>query len=70
MKMPFNYKPLWKKLIDEDLTKKMLMEQTGISRSTIEKMNRCDYVSLEVIDRLCNHFECDVNGVIEHEKGI
>ena len=65
--MAFTYKPLWKKLIDKDMTKKELSEKTGISKSTIDKMGRSEMVSLEVIDRICNFFECRVEDVIEHQ---
>ena len=64
----FSFKPLWKQLIDKDLSKKMLSEQTGISKSTIDKMTRGDYVSLEVIDRLCIFLNCKIEDVLQHEK--
>lgn len=62
--MSFSYKPLWKLLIDKDLTKKALMSQTGISKSTINKMNKGEYVSMEVIERICSHLHCNVSDVV------
>ena len=64
--MSFSYKPLWKLLIDQEMTKKSLMLATGISKSTIDKMGRGEYVSLEVIDRICTYFQCHVSDVIAH----
>lgn len=64
--MAFSYKPLWKLLIDRDMTKKQLMQATGISKSTMDKMGRGEMVSLEVIDRICLHLQCKVENVIEH----
>lgn len=64
--MSFSYKPLWKMLIDKEMTKKELGKATGISKSTIEKMGRSENVSLEVIDRLCCYFNCRIEDVIEH----
>ncbi len=64
--MSFNYKPLWKLLIDKDMSKKELMNKTGISKSTIDKMSRSEYVSLEIIDRICNYFRCDVSDILMH----
>ena len=64
--MSFNYKPLWKLLIDKDMSKKELMNKTGISKSTIDKMSRSEYVSLEIIDRICNYFQCDVSDILMH----
>ena len=66
--MAFSYKPLWKLLIDLDLTKKQLMQETGISKSTMDKMARGELVSLNIIDRLCNYLKCDVSCVIEHKN--
>ena len=62
--MSFSYKPLWKLLIDKDLTKKALMSQTGISKSTINKMNKGEYVSMEVIERICSYLHCNVSDVV------
>ena len=62
--MPFSYKPLWKLLIDKDMSKKALMEVTGISKSTVDKMNRGEYVSMEVINRVCSSLHCNVEEVI------
>ena len=64
--MAFTYKPLWKLLIDKEMNKKELMQATGISKSTIDKMGRGEIVSLEVIDRICNYFDCIVEDVVEH----
>ena len=64
--MAFSYKPLWKLLIDKEMTKKQLMEAAGISTSTMDKMGRGEQVSMDIIDRICNYFECDVSSVIEH----
>lgn len=64
--MAFNYKPLWKLLIDKEMTKKQLMEATGISKSTMDKMARNEQVSLDVLDRICNYFNCNIDEIIEH----
>ena len=64
--MAFNYKPLWKLLIDKDMTKKELMQATGISKSTMDKMGRGEQVSMDIIDRLCNYFNCRIEDIIEH----
>ncbi len=64
--MSFSYKPLWKLLIDKDMSKKDLMDATNISKSTIDKMGRSEIVSLEIVDRICNYFNCHIEDVIEH----
>ncbi|MCD8051534.1 MAG: helix-turn-helix transcriptional regulator [Clostridiales bacterium] len=64
--MAFSYKPLWKLLIDLDMTKKQLMQKTGISKSTMDKMARGEPVSMDIIDRICSCLDCRVESVIEH----
>lgn len=64
--MSFNYKPLWKLLIDKEMSKKQLMEATGISKSTMDKMARNEQVSLDILDRICNYFNCNIEDIIEH----
>jgi len=62
--MPFSYKPLWKLLIDKDLSKKELMSVTGISKSTIDKMSRGEQVSMDIIERLCAYFLCNIEDIV------
>ena len=64
--MAFSYKPLWKLLIDKEMNKKQLMEATGISKSTMDKMGRGEQVSLDIIDRICSYFNCDIKDILEH----
>lgn len=64
--MAFSYKPLWKLLIDKDMTKKQLMEGAGISKSTMDKMSAGKRVSLDILDRICSFLSCKIDDVIEH----
>lgn len=66
--MAFTFKPLWKMLIDKNMTKKALREQTNISKSTMDKMTREEYVSMEILDRICTFFNCEVQDIIKHSK--
>ena len=36
--MPFSYKPLWKQLVDLDMTRKEFAKMSGISVSTLTRM--------------------------------
>ncbi len=68
--MSFSYKPLWKLLIDKDMSKKEFMKATGISKSTITKMNHGEYVSLDILDRICNYFGCSIADIMEHKSEV
>jgi len=67
--MSFSYKPLFRLLLEHDLKKTDLKENPGLSPSTIAKFDKGEYVSLEIIDKLCARFDCTPNDIIEHVKG-
>lgn len=47
------------------MTKTKLREEVGFSTSTLAKMSKGEYVSLETIDNICQHLQCRVEDVIE-----
>lgn len=63
-----NYKPLWKLLIDRDMTRVDLREKTSIARSTMDKMVNNEYVALEVLVRICVALNCSMDEIIEIER--
>lgn len=52
-RMAVQYNRLWKLLIDKKMKKSALTELADVSSSTIAKLNRDEYVSLEVLERIC-----------------
>ena len=64
--MPFTFKPLWKQLIDLDMSKKDFRDWIGISRSTMDRMSRDEYIALKIIDDICTKLNCTPNDVIRH----
>lgn len=63
-----NYKPLWKKMIDEDISKSELRTKTGIAPSTFTKMSNNEYVALDVLVRICDVMNCGLDEIIDIEK--
>ena len=66
--MGISYKPLWKLLIDKDMTKTELRKRTEIASSTLSKMSRNKYVSLEVLVRICCVLNCELSDIAEIEE--
>ena len=64
----FTYKPLLKLLIDKNMTKTRLREQLGISMATLAKISKDEYISMKVLDDICNLLNCKIEDVIEHQK--
>lgn len=63
--MKFSYKPLWKLLIDKDMTNKELMEKAKISKSTLHKLRNDKNVTTDVLLRICTELNCDVSNIVE-----
>lgn len=66
--MSFSYDPLWKLLIDNKMTKEDLRKELGTSPATIAKMGKGENISLELINRICNFFDCEIEDVVKHVK--
>lgn len=67
-KIKINYKPLWKLLIDKDMTKTELRNMTSIARSTIAKMTNNKYVAMDVLIRICVALDCGIDDIVEIER--
>ncbi|RBP60388.1 DNA-binding Xre family transcriptional regulator [Alkalibaculum bacchi] len=66
----FSYKKLFKKLIDEDMSNKDLMDKADISRSTFYKIKNSENVTTETLLRICEVFDCDISEIMERVKNI
>ena len=64
--MSFSFSPLWKLLIDKKMTREDLRIALSFSPSTMAKMSKGEYVSMEVIHRICEHFKVQPNELFEY----
>ncbi len=64
--MAISYEPFLKVLKDKEISKTEVVESTKLSWSTLAKMNKGEYVSLEVIDRLCSFLNVQPGQLIEY----
>ena len=63
-RMAISYNGLWKLLIDKNKKKTDLIDDIGISSSTLAKMSKGDEVSLSVLTKICNKYGCDYGDLI------
>ncbi|CDZ74419.1 Hypothetical protein ING2D1G_0225 [Peptoniphilus sp. ING2-D1G] len=66
--MKINYNGLWKVLIDQNMNKKDLMEKVGLSPATVAKMTKGEFVSMQVLYRICKNLDVDFKDIIAMEK--
>ena len=64
----FSYKRLFKKLIDLDMTNNELMERAKVSKSTFYKMKNGKNLTTDVLLRICNALDCDIEEIVEGMK--
>lgn len=66
--MPVNYKKLWILLIEKHITKVQLRQMANMSPATMTKLNKNEYVSLEILTRICDTLDCDIGDIVQIEK--
>ena len=72
LKTQFSYNPLWKMLIDRGLKKRELQEMSEVSATSIAKLGRNENVTTEVLLRICESLDCDIQDMeripIKHDE--
>ncbi len=63
--MKVSYNKLWKLLIDKNMKKMDLLEATQMSPNTLAKLGRNEDVSMDVLRRICEYFQCDIGDICE-----
>ena len=61
----FSYKRLFKKLIDLDMTNNELMEKAKVDKSTFYKMKNGQNVTTDVLLRICNALDYNIEEIVE-----
>ena len=59
-----SYDPLLKKLVDAKMNRTELAKKAGISKGTMTKIGKNEYVAMEVIEKLCNVLDCDIVDIV------
>lgn len=65
LKSEFSYNRLWKMLIDRNIKKGELQEMSDVSAASIAKMGRCENVTTDVLLRICEALECNIEDIME-----
>ena len=67
-----DYSKLWKMLIDKNMTKTELMEETNLSSRIIAKLSKNETVTTETLTKICSCLKCDVADIMEckEEKSL
>lgn len=66
--MGVSYTKLWKLLLDKKLKKTDLKDLAGISSSTLAKLGKDEYVSMEILGKICLALDCNIGDIAEFSK--
>lgn len=65
LKTHFSYNPLWHLLIDRGIKKQELQKMSNVSAASIAKMGRCENVTMDVLLRICEALDVQLNDIVE-----
>lgn len=63
--MGVRYNGLFKILIDKGLSKTEFAEKVNISPNTMAKFSKNEYVSLQILIKICNYLDCTLDDIVE-----
>ena len=66
--MALCYNKLWKLLIDKGMNKTDLKNLTGLSQSTIAKLTNGENVNTDILERICEALNCNIEDIVEIDK--
>ena len=67
-----NYKKLWIKIAENEMSKAEFRKRVEISPNTLTKLNQNENVSLEIIIKICEFLNCNIGEmceIVENEEG-
>lgn len=66
--MKVSYDKLWKILIDKKMKKYQLREQAHISSNSVAKLSKDEFVSMEVLMKICETLDCNIGDICDFLK--
>ena len=63
--MRIDYSKLWKLLASKSMTKKDLIEMSGISSRIVAKMTKSETVTTDTLLRICETLRCNISDIME-----
>ena len=66
--MKISYKKLWILLAEKEMSKQDFREKLQIASGTMTKLNKGQEVSMSVILRICEYFDCNISDICDAVK--
>ncbi len=65
-----SYKPLWRLLVEREMSKGDLRKLAGIAPNTMTKMRKNEEVSMTVLNKICAALDVTYGDIIEYIQPI
>ena len=66
--MPVSYNKLWKILIAKRMNRTDLKDAAGIGTTTLSKLGKDQFVSMEVLVKICDTLDCNIGDIVDYIK--
>ena len=66
--MAISYEKLWKKVKRKRMKKQDFQNALGMSSSTVAKLTNNKPVTMDVLERICREFNCNIGDIVEFVK--
>ncbi len=63
--MRISYNKLWKMLIDQNMNKRDLAEESGVSTASIAKLSKGANITTDVLLKICEAMNCRIEDILE-----
>lgn len=67
--MKISYKKLWVLLAEREMNKQEFRDALQLATGTMTKLNKGQEVSMSVILRICDYFDCNICDVCDAVRG-
>lgn len=67
--MKISYKKLWVLLAEKEMSKQEFRDALQLATGTMTKLNKGQEVSMSVILRICDYFDCNINDICDAIRG-
>ena len=64
--MPWSYNRLWVMLIYKGMKRSQLIKLAGINAAALTKMGKNQTVSMNILGKLCEYFDCGIEDIVEY----
>jgi len=63
--MKITYSPLWHMLAEKNIKKSTFRNDINLNMHTYNRMRNGEYITLTTLIRICEHYDCQVEDVIQ-----